>query len=98
MNFQYKCARCGYCCLIEPCPIIRILDPDVGGDTGCGFLSFDGDLASCGISYLIPIGDGCCISARCFKDGVVYDFAALDGDIKRGLAQNLLKYKGVKYE
>ena len=97
MNFPHKCVRCGYCCLVEPCPIIRTLDPEVE-KTGCGFLSFDGETASCGLAVagIVPIGDGCCMSARCFKNGKIYDFAELPDFMKRSLAQNLRKERMAK--
>lgn len=37
---------------------------------------------------LFGIGIGCCIKARAIKDGVTYDFAGLDPEIKRMVALN----------
>ena len=87
-SYSFDCARCGYCCLVEPCPVIKHLDP---GIEMCPQLQFTDDMARCALAGLIvPVGDGCCISARCFKDGKVYDFAALPANWKRALAQKLL--------
>jgi hypothetical protein len=58
----------------------------------CPGLSFENGIASCALVKLdlVPIGDGCCISARVFKDGVEYDFAALPGNMKIRIAQMIL--------
>jgi len=38
---------------------------------------------------LFGIGAGCCISARCFKDGVQYDFASLSKEVKISIVRKL---------
>lgn len=91
MNYPHKCVRCGYCCLSAPCPIIRKLAPGVDI---CFMLTFKNEKASCGLAGIVPIGDGCCISARCFHGDEVYDFVALPKQTKRDLAQKLLSEGG----
>lgn len=80
MKFPYKCCRCGMCCLSMQCPIsIKIY----GIQSICPALSFENNIASCKYAgTLVPIGDGCCIKARAFKDGVEYDFASLPNELK----------------
>lgn len=79
MKFPYECTRCGLCCLMELCQI-AIAD---GYTKACPHLYFDGDKADCYLAgIIIPIGDGCCIKARAYKDGVEYDFAALSKEMK----------------
>ncbi len=88
MEYPYECCRCGFCCLSETCPIGREFFGVCVGR--CPALSFNGDEATCAIApEYVPVGDGCCISARCFKDGQVYDFASLSSEMKKRLAQNL---------
>ncbi len=88
MDFPHKCVRCGYCCIADPCPIIRHMAP---GIEQCHMLTFTGDIASCGLAgFIVPINDGCCIKARCFHGDEIYEFAALPMETKRGLAQKLL--------
>jgi hypothetical protein len=63
----------------------------------CPLLKFDGQIASCIMAgLLVPIGDGCCIKARAFKDGEVYDYASLPRQHKYFAAQKLRK--GVQNE
>ena len=91
MKFPYKCCRCGFCCLSTICPIGEKLY-GLGTNGICRGLSFDGDNKSycAGVKYnIMPIGDGCCIKARAFKDGVQYDFAALPEEVKIREAQRL---------
>ncbi len=78
MKFPNECTQCGACCLFEVC-LIGIMT--YGVDTA---LTFRGDTAICGLvpSGSIPIGDGCCIKARAYKDGKEYDFASLPKEKK----------------
>jgi hypothetical protein len=61
----------------------------------CPELSFEGDKATCRVATVLPhligAGEGCCIRARCIKDGIIYDFASIPGPMKRELAQALKK-------
>jgi len=90
-EFPYPCCRCGLCCLAEPCLASLVVHGEV---EICPSLFFDGDEAECRIADLIPIGDGCCISARAYKAGVKFDFASLPKEIKIKAAQYLRKQKG----
>jgi len=63
----------------------------------CPGLSFKAGTASCALAGIVPIGDGCCISARAYAKGRCYDFASLPPNIKISLAQKLLGQKGVTY-
>jgi hypothetical protein len=78
--YPHKCCQCGFCCLAEQCPISITTH---GVKSTCPSLSFDGKLSSCGMAGIVPIGDGCCIKARCYKDGQEYDFASLPPNMKR---------------
>ena len=91
MKFQYECCRCGFCCIAIQCPIsIRIY----GLQSICPALSFDNSIAICEhAGILVPIGDGCCIKARAFKDGSEYDFASLPIEMKLRVAQDTLNKK-----
>lgn len=82
-QFPYPCCRCGFCCLSCSCPAaIRIYG--VKKSDPCPGLTFDQDKATCGLAHLpgMGMGEGCCISARAFKDGKVFDFASLPEQLK----------------
>lgn len=85
MSAEYpnKCCRCGLCCLAETCPIGQTMH-QIGKHDRCPSLSFWNGQASCALAErgLVPIGDGCCIKARAYKDGVEYKFAALPDELK----------------
>ena len=88
-KFPYPCCRCGFCCLSTMCPVGEAF---YGKQDFCSALSFDGNIASCALAnYLVPVGDGCCIKARAYKDGVKYDFAALSPALKKRAVKDLLK-------
>jgi len=97
MKFEHPCSRCGFCCLMETCPIGQQVY-GVAKHAQCPGLSFTGDTAACALAgVLVPIGDGCCIKARAIRNGVTYDFAALSPEVKtkcvqaaRGLAGRVL--------
>jgi len=88
MNYAHECCRCGFCCLHEICPIGMAL---FGTAKPCEGLSFDGDIATCSAAGIVPVGDGCCIQARAFKDGVEYDFASLPPELKWQAASDILR-------
>jgi len=83
LKFPHKCCRCGYCCLHCTCIIgrayyhIRKFDP-------CPGLNFNGEKAECSLAKknLIPVGDGCCIKAKAYREGIEYDFAGLPPKFK----------------
>ena len=99
-TYPNPCCRCGFCCLSETCPegqrVYR-----VGKHGPCPGLSFEGDMAVCKLIehgggksapdglevFIFGLGAGCCIKARCIKDGVTYDFATLPPHFKRSIAQ-----------
>ena len=85
--YPNKCCRCGMCCLNETCPIGQNYYTVKKTDK-CPGLSFENDFAFCllvGIfsDLMLGIGQGCCIKARVFKDGVQYDFASLTKEFKQ---------------
>lgn len=93
-DFPYPCCRCGFCCLEETCPVGQEVY-GVGKYDPCPGLFFHLDCAICQIAFLgekenklIGVGSGCCINARCVKDGVTYDFTSLPPDLKRFIAQS----------
>lgn len=85
MKYPNPCCRCGFCCLSVTCPVgmkvysIRKFD-------NCPALKFEGRQASCLLKMLVPMGDGCCIKARAYKNGVEYNFASLPVEVKRNVA------------
>ena len=90
MKFPHKCTRCGFCCIAETC-ITGQMEFGIEKRDPCPALSFDGAIAHCGLHEIIPTGDGCCISARAFRDGVEYDFAGLPGELKALAVQSIRK-------
>lgn len=91
-KFPYPCCRCGLCCLVEQCYASHVAHGNV---EICPSLFFNGEEAECRIADLIPIGDGCCISARAFATGMKFDFASLSKEVKVYAAQILKQQKGV---
>ena len=106
-KYPNECVRCGFCCLSEVCPIAQDF---IGlAKTGpCPVLQFDGAVAVCKLSELalsigcpqnqvfaaFGFGSGCCIKARCFQGGAVYDFAGLSDEVKRRVVQNIRHQRG----
>ena len=73
MKFPHECCRCGMCCITSQCPISIEIYGIVNGV--CPALSFEHYIASCKHAGLIvPIGDGCCIKAKAYKNGIEYDW------------------------
>jgi hypothetical protein len=90
-EYPHACCRCGACCLSEQCRLSILI---YGSMEKCPALTFDAsDIATCALAEkgIVPIGDGCCIKASAFKDGVEYDFASLPADIKRIAALDIKK-------
>ena len=83
MKFPNECTQCGACCLFEVC-LIGVMTYGVDKKGKCPALIFREETAICGLvpSGGIPIGDGCCIKARAYKDDVEYDFASLPKEKK----------------
>ena len=106
MEYSNPCARCGFCCVSEVCPIGQDF-MGIGKQGPCPVLRFDGALAVCKLSELalsvgcpqaqvfaaFGFGSGCCISARAFKDGAVYDFAGLPAEVKRRVVRQVRDQK-----
>ncbi len=91
MNFPHKCTRCGFCCLGETCPVGRMVY-GIGKFDPCPALTFYGDVAECHApAGMVPFGDGCCIKARVYRQGVEYDFAALPHDWKLKAVQQMIR-------
>ena len=91
MNFPNECCRCGFCCLAETCPIGQTVYK-IDQTMPCPGLSFDSQgKATCELAIrgLVPVGDGCCIKARAFKDGVQYDFASLCKETKHAVVESM---------
>lgn len=93
MRYPHKCCRCGFCCLAEPCPAaIAVHEPFQRLTDRCPSLGFNSrGRARCALVKrgIVPVGDGCCIKARAYKDGVEYDFAALPDHLKRRAVADL---------
>lgn len=89
MIFPHKCCRCGFCCLSKVCIIgqekYNVEEYDI-----CPGLSFQEEGATCDLAGIVPVGDGCCIKARAYKDGKEYDFAALPEKLKKAATVNIL--------
>lgn len=92
MKFPNVCCRCGFCCLHETCPI-GMYFYKISKDTVCLGLSFTGNIANCALLSVIPIGDGCCIKARVYKDRIEFDFSALPVELKTNCSKSLRKQK-----
>lgn len=81
------CCRCGFCCLSETCMSGQMHYGIDRHDT-CPGLSFDaGGVAACALvevygAQSMGIMGGCCLLARCYKDGVVYPWAPLTASVK----------------
>lgn len=99
MSAEYPnpCCRCGFCCLAETCPIGQYVF-GIGKHDLCNALLFP-DRAFCTLAEkgLVPIGDGCCIKARAYKNGIEYDFASLPSEVKHDVARKLLYKTRRKY-
>jgi hypothetical protein len=87
MNYPNPCNRCGFCCLALPCPVeLQVFGPRPPGKT-CPALSFEGDVAKCGLVEVLGpatlgVGAGCCVKATAYRNGRAYDFASLPDEIK----------------
>ena len=93
MSIEYpnKCCRCGFCCLTETCPIGQAFYK-ISEETRCPGLSFDlQGQATCELAQrgLVPIGDGCCIKARAYRNNTEYDFASLPNEFKYSIVRQV---------
>ena len=92
MKYPNPCTRCGLCCLSIPCPI----SINAGHSHPCPMLKFKGDFAICLMAKSIPLGDGCCIKARAYKNGIEFDFAALTPELKIMAVRQIREKGGIK--
>jgi hypothetical protein len=85
--YPHPCNRCGFCCLAQPCPAeLVIFGPRAPGGK-CPALSFEGDVATCGLvaTYSrekMGIDQGCCIKATAVIGHERLDFAAMPDELK----------------
>lgn len=87
-EFPNECCRCGMCCLCMTCEAGQAVF-GINRDELCHALVFKGDETTCRLApYLVPVGDGCCIKARAYKDGMKFDFASLPVELKKKAAQS----------
>lgn len=86
-QYPHPCNRCGFCCLAQPCPAeLAVHGPRKPGGR-CPELSFNGDVATCGMiaklgELKMGIGVGCCIKATATVRGHLLDFAAMPDELK----------------
>ena len=95
-QFPHKCCRCGFCCMGQACPVAQYVY-GIHKNDPCPGLDYDPETmtATCNlnVNHYVGVGTGCCISARCFRDGVQYDFSSLSEAIKKGVALSVWKGK-----
>lgn len=100
MEFPHKCCQCGFCCLAENCIIAQRLYAIPRHGVLCPALIVHDGHTSCLLAEIDPdamgIGQGCCIKARAFNNGIEYDFASLPPEIKHYSFS--LMYKKIKEE
>jgi hypothetical protein len=93
------CCRCGFCCIGSTCPVAQYVYK-IHKDYPCPGLAYDPALrvATCNlnVNHYVGVGTGCCISARCFKDGVQYDFASRPVEMKKNVALSAWRKKNDK--
>jgi hypothetical protein len=87
MTYPHPCNRCGFCCVVAPCPAeLHLFGPRAPGAT-CPALSFNGTESTCALvakvgPEVMGIGVGCCIKATAFVKGQPIDFASMPGEMK----------------
>ena len=96
-KYPNPCCHCGMCCIAETC-IVGQAHFNIKKEDNCPGLSFNSTEAICALvdAGLIPTGDGCCISARCYWRGVKYDYASLSPEIKRTTVRNIRRNQNAK--
>jgi len=89
---------------MERCPVIMNLF-NIKKKGKCSKLYFIGDKANCSLWDMVDedkreemkevfgIGDGCCIKARVYKNGIEYNFAALSSEMKIRAVQQVRENK-----
>lgn len=101
-TFEHKCCNCGFCCIMENCPIAidQFNIPKFG--VKCPALLFNNlKKSSCHLAKksftirnMLGIGVGCCIKATVFSDGNEKDFAACNESLKFAASKTALLQKG----
>jgi len=88
-EYPHKCCRCGLCCLSTTC-VVGMKLFKIDAKTPCPALSFFGNVATCSIAKsFVPVGDGCCMKGRVYRNGVKFDFAPLPNTFKYVAAQQV---------
>ncbi len=94
-QFPNECCRCGFCCIVETCPVAQFMY-NIDKAYPCPELDYDPEtmVATCRLNGKtnVGVGTGCCMAARCFRDGIQYDFASLPPELKKNVA--LADWKG----
>ena len=87
--------------MVETCPAGRSTFK-VAKNTPCPAFEYNVEsmTATCTIAkdVFIGIGAGCCMAARCYKDGVEYDFASLRPDTKKQVVSNIYGGKSCRIQ
>jgi hypothetical protein len=93
MKYPNPCVRCGFCCLASVCIAGQHIYGLFEKGTRCPALSFHNVIAICKpVKFnLVPVGEGCCLKASAFRNGVEYDFAALPAETKREIVRITLE-------
>jgi len=99
-QYKNKCTQCGFCCIMENCPIaVKKFNIEQFGEK-CPALKFnDLGVASCSLAHttfhkvVLGIGVGCCIKARVYMKGDKYDFSSQPAALKHEYAKAALKQK-----
>ena len=90
-KYPHPCIRCGLCCAVETCPSGQAYY-GISKDDPCPSFTFNSEgKANCALAdlNLVPIGDGCCMLARCLCGDVEVDFAGLPEKVKMDVAQRM---------
>lgn len=103
MNYPHPCNHCGFCCIVQQCPVsLRIHGPRKKGET-CPALSFNGDKSSCALvaklgPEIMGSGQGCCTAATIIIRGRSYDFASLPDNIKVMAVRQIKQTPGLVFD
>ena len=97
---DHPCCRCGVCCLSSTCGIAQDIF-GIGSQTPCPALAFDSEgLAICKLALenkemaiILGVGIGCCLKARCIKNGMLVEsqFRTLPDQHKLIIAEQIKK-------
>lgn len=102
-TYENQCCNCGFCCIMENCPIAmkKFNIPKFG--VKCPALIFNHLMqSSCQLAataftrHMLGIGVGCCIKARVFMKGEEKNFAACNEALKFEASKSALLKKGYR--